>query len=96
MGEQAFGIDFRMDEEHRGGLVGFRRFGAEVEIEGAFDGLAVFDEVVGADSFFERGRGFGGWVGDQFVHNNSYLAEEPTFVVSTRQKVAAVRRVENR
>ncbi len=68
MGEQAFGIDFRMDEKHRARLVGFRGFGAEVEIEGAFDGLAVFDEVVGADGFFERGDGFVGWVGDQFVH----------------------------
>jgi hypothetical protein len=44
-----------MDEEHRGGLVRFRGFGAEVEIEGAFDGFAVLDEVVGADGFFEGG-----------------------------------------
>jgi hypothetical protein len=85
-----------MDEKHRAGLAGFFRFGAEVEIQSAFDGFAVLDEVVGADGIFERGGGFGGWVGDQFVHINSYLAEEPTFVVSTRQKVAAVRRVENR
>ncbi|MNN72600.1 hypothetical protein D3C81_1886540 [compost metagenome] len=64
MGEQAFGVDAGVDEEHGARLSGFGGFGAKVEIEGAFDGFAVFCQVFGADGSFEWGGGFGGWVGD--------------------------------
>jgi len=62
VGEQAFGVDAGVDEEHGARLSGFGGFRAEVEIEGAFDGFAVFGEVFGADGGFEWGNGFGGWI----------------------------------
>ena len=68
MGKQAFGIDVRVDEEHRTGLTRFDRFGAKVEIERALDGLAGFDLVVGADGVFEWGGGIDGWIGYGLSH----------------------------
>jgi hypothetical protein len=48
------------------GCRGLTGVGAEVEIQGAFDGFAGFDLVFGADGVFEWG--IEGWVRYQFIH----------------------------
>jgi len=57
-----------MDEEHRTGWTWFCGFGAEVEIEGAFYGFAVFCEVFGVEGFGEWGCGFERWIWDWLSH----------------------------
>ena len=42
--------------------------GTEIEIEGAFDGFTVSGEVIGAESFFEWGWFFFGWIGYRLSH----------------------------
>jgi hypothetical protein len=67
--EQTFGVDLWADHEHGARSAGLCGFGAQVEVEGAFDGFAVSGLVFGAEGFFEWGFGFG-WIGYGLSHCN--------------------------
>ena len=63
VGQQGFGVDAGVDQEHLAGLMRLSGLRGEVEIDSALDGFAVFRQVFNPNGVNGWWCGFVGWIG---------------------------------